>query len=452
MSTSTVQVTVSDAGPVTRQLSVEVGAARVREARAAALGEVRRRARIPGFRPGKAPEHVILKTFRGDIEQSMLRALVEGSIGEAVDQVEGRVLGILEVHPEPLADGDQPFRYAATVEVPPQVQIKDKDWKKLKVDRPVRAVGDADVERVLGDLRSRNATHRPAAAGETADAGDEVVLSYRATRDGAEVPNGAADHHRAELGAGQLHPSFEPALLGARAGDKPTFDVTFDESTAPSPDLVGATLVFAVEVHEVHKRQLPELDDAFAAQMLEGSTIASLRERILTDLKAAADHEAERAVEAQLNEALLAEHTFAVPAGVVERRREQIAEQTAQRLVGQGYPEASVRSLVPMLLADAEKRAERDVRVSFLLEAIADAEGISVSDEEVEVEARKAAEEIGQPVEALLQRLRSEGRFESVRAELRNRKAFLQVRANAVVRDVTPEEFAQKHQKEEPAE
>lgn len=452
MSTTAVLVTVSDAGPVTRQLSVEVGADRVREARAAALGEVRRRARIPGFRPGKAPEHVILKTYRGDIEQSMLRVLVEGSIGEAVDQVEGRVLAVREVHPEPLADGDLPFRYSATVEVPPKIEVKDKDWKKLKVDRPVQVVGDDEVDRVLSDLQGRNAVHRPADEGETLAEGDEVVLSYRATRDGEAVPDGSADHHCAQLGAGQLHPAFEPALIGAKAGDTPSFDVIFDESNAPSPDLVGATLAFTVEVHEVHKRQEVALDDAFAAQMLEGATMASLRERILSELQAAATQEAERAIESQLADALLENQTFDVPAGVVERRREQIAEQTAQRLMSQGYPEASVRSLVPMLLSDADTRAARDVRMSFLLEAIADAEALAVADEEVEADVRKAAEETGQPAEVLLQRVRAEGQFESIRTEMRNRKAFLHIRAHAVVRDVTPEEFAKKHQKEEPTE
>lgn len=443
MSTSTsVQVTVQESGPVTRQLVVEVAAERVREARSAALAEARRRARIPGFRPGKAPENVILRTFRGDIEQSMLRVLVEGTIGEAVDRIEGKVLNVREVRPEPFAEGDAPFRYEAVVEVPPALKPSDKDWKKIKVRRPIQPVGEDDVQKVVDDLRNRNATHRPATAGETLADGDEVVLSYQATRDGEAVPDGAADHHRARLGAGQLHASFEPQLIGAAAGDKRAFDVTFDDSSAPSPDLVGATLHFEVEVHEVHKRELPELDDEFAARMLDGATVDSLRERILTDLRAAAEQEAERAVESQISTALLEAQTFEVPEGVVQRRREQIAEQTAQRLMRQGYPEQSVRSLVPMLLADAEQRAERDVRLSFLLEAIAEAEDVQVGDDEVEADVRAGAAEVGQNPEAYLQRVRSEGMFESIRAEMRNRKAFLKVREHAVVTDVSPEAFA----------
>lgn len=443
MSTSTsVQVTVQESGPVTRQLIVEVAAERVREARSAALAEARRRARIPGFRPGKAPENLILRTFRGDIEQSMLRVLVEGTISEAVDRVEGRVLSVREIRPEPFAEGDAPFRYEAVVEVPPAIKPSDKDWKKIKVRRPIRPVGEDDVQSVLDDLRKRYATYRPAAVGETLADGDELVLSYQATRDGKPVPNGAADHYRARLGAGQLHASFEPHLMGAAAGDRRAFDITFDESSAPSPDLVGATVHFEVEVHEVHKRVLPELDDEFAARVLDGATVDLLRERILSDLRAAAEQEAERAVESQLATALLEGQTFEVPEGVVERRRQQLAEQAAQRLMRQGYPEQSVRSLMPRLLADAEQRAERDVRLSFLLEAIAEAEGLQVTDDEVEADIRAGAIELGHNPEAYLQRVRSEGMFESIRAEIRNRKAFLKVREHAVVTDVTPEAFA----------
>lgn len=441
---ASVQVNITESGPVTRVIEVEVAVDRVREARGAALSQLRQRARIPGFRPGKAPPQVVAKAYRGDLEEALLRTLVEGTIAEAIDRVEARVLNVRDVRPEPVAE-DGPFRYVATLEVPPELEVDG--YRKLKLQRPLRPVADEDVERVLEDLRSRNATWRPAREGETADAHDQVVLSYVATRDGEPVPDGQAENHRAEIGSGALNPRFEAGILGAAAGEKRAFDVDFGEDDAPNPEMAGQALHFEVEIHALEKRELPELDDAFAGQMLEGVDLAGLRQRIRDDLAAAAAAEGDRAVEQQLLEELLARHSFEVPEGLVARRREQLAEQTAQRLVQQGYPMDSVRQLAPMLMSDAAGRAEQDVRIGFILERIADKESLEVSDDEVEQDIRRAAEQVGQSPEAYLDRVRQEGMFETIRGELRNRKALDRVRESATIKDVSPEAYAKAREK-----
>lgn len=442
---SPLEVQVEKSGPVTRVVTVEIPQQRYEEARGSVLSEIGRQARVPGFRPGKAPPEVIEQAYASDVRQALHERLIRDSIDEALDQVEDRVLNVRNVEPSPIESGDGPFRYAATVEVPPPVKLKS--YKKLKAKRPYAEIDEADVRKVLDDLRERNAEYREASDDEALAEGDEVVLSYRATEDGEPVPDGSAEQYRTRLDGSGLHPEFEKELFGATGGEHRSFEITFTEENAPSEELAGRTIHFDVDVEEVHKRELPEVDDDFAAKMLDGASLEELKDRIRKDIEAARRHEADRAVESQLIDGLLEKHEFDVPTGVVERRRQQLAEQAAHNLLHQGYPQETIQQMAPMLLAEVADRAEKEVRLGFLLEEIAEAEEVEVSDEEVEAELLDAARQQGEQGPAFVQRAKEEGFYESMRSELRNRKALASVREHANIKDVDPEKFAEEQRK-----
>jgi trigger factor len=437
-------VRVAEAGPVTRTMHVEVPAARVAAARGAVVREIQSRARIPGFRPGKAPVQVVEKSYREDIESATLDRVLRESIGEALEKVAEPVLHVQSVRPQALQAGAA-LAYEATIEVQPKFELRK--YKGIKIDRPTREVSDADVDRVLESLRVREAEFSAAMSGECLAVGDRVTLSYTATRDGNPVPDGRADHYTAQIGSGGLHPQFESGILGAAAGEQRSFAVTFGEDDAPSEALRHATVDFSVQIESLEKRRLPELDDAFASRMMADATLASLRDRIRADLARSVAEEAQQAMEAQAIEALLADQDFPVPPGLVDRRRRALAEDIAQRLLHQGYAKQTVQQLAPRLLSDAGDRAERDVRLSFVLTAIADAESIVVTDEDLNEEVRRIAAALGEPFETALARVKRQGLTESIRGELRNRKALATVIAAAQVKDITPEAFAEKRRK-----
>lgn len=438
MATTALSVTVEESSPVTRTLKIELPADRVSAAHGSVVSEFRRHARVPGFRPGKAPIKVVENNYKDDIERTLLERLIRDSIQEAMTKVDGPVLNVRDVQPEAVQK-TEPFRYSAIVEIPPKIELKN--YKKLKLLRPARTAAAKDVDEVLDNLRVRNADYAAAAAGEGAETGDRLTLTYGAYDDGVLVPDGQVNDHQAELGAGALHPKFEEKLLGATAGQNLEFKIAFGDQDAPSDALKNKTIEFKVDVVAMQKRRLPELDDAFAALVLPESTLESLRQRIENDLNASYTREGRDAVESQAIQQLLADHDFSVPEGTVSRRRESLAQETAARLMRQGYPKKAVQDLLPMILGDSGPRAERDVKVSFLLDAIAKQEKIEVSDADVEAELTTMAAAEGQAPAPIIARAKAEGFFENIRGDLQNRKALTFIVEQANIKDVSPDDY-----------
>lgn len=440
--TANLSVSVDSTSPVTRTLRVEVPAERVAQTRGAVVQEIRSQARVPGFRPGKAPTPVIERNYREHIEQTLLERLMRETIGEAIAQVEGRVLGVRNVTPEPMLAA-APFRYQALVEVPPPVKLAK--YAKLKVERPVAEVTPDEVDKVLANLRERQAHFHEAPAGTAAGIGDRVTLDYTATVNGRVLEDGEVRGYRAVLGQGALHEAFEAKLVGLKAGESLQFTLEFGDD-APRDDLRGQQVEFAVTVHAVEQRHLPEMDDAWAATVLPGATLADLRERIAGDMAEARKQEAQRAVEAQVAEALLAAHAdLELPPGVVQDRQYRLAEELAQNLQHQGLTQQQIRSMVPQILAEVAPRAEREVRLGFVLAAIAEAESIVVDDDAVREELARVAAARGEPAPAFVARLEQDrSTFERIRAELVKRRALEAVVAQAVVKDVSLEEYRKK--------
>ena len=246
------------------------------------------------------------------------------------------------------------------------------------------------------------------------------------------------------MALGALHPKFEEQVCGNQQGAHLEFNIAFGEEDAPSEALKNKTIEFKVDIVGHEKGVQPDIDDAFAATMIPDATVETMRERIKTDLLTGQEQEGKQAVESQLLQQLLEAHAFEVPEGAVSKRRESLSQEVASRMMGQGYPEKAVKDMLPMIFADTAPRAERDVRVSFLLKAIADAESIEVDDTAVEVEISKYAEAQGQSLESVISEARNEGRYETLREELKSQQALDFIVKNATIKEVTSEEY-QKH-------
>ena len=199
MTTTAVSITVEELGPVTRMLNVEVPVDRVNQARGSVISELRQHAKVPGFRPGKAPLQVLEKNYKEDIERTLFDRLVQDSIGEAVEQYDGKILNVRDIKPESL-EKSASFKYGAIVEIPPEIKLGT--YKKIKVLKPKIEVGDQQVDDVLSNLQERNMTFRPAEADESIAEKDKVTLTYHAFDQGELVPDGHVHDHEAQIGAG----------------------------------------------------------------------------------------------------------------------------------------------------------------------------------------------------------------------------------------------------------
>lgn len=428
-----VSVETSETSPVVRTLAIEVGPERVKKAFDRAYKELAKSVRVRGFRPGKAPRSVLERLYGASLAEEIERQLVGETLPEAVQES-----GVVPVA-EPAVDARPPrpgeaFRYEARIEVKPRFELPELTG--LPARRPKVWVTDEDVEQELEALRERRATLEDEPEGTQAAAGHLVVIDYEGRIDGEPFEGGSAEGATLELGADRAIPGFEEQLEGVRAGEERTLRVTFPEDY-PAAELSGKEAEFAVRVAAVRRRERPALDDDFAKSLdesLEG--IDALRQRVREDLTARGERAAAEEARRTLVDALLERTPFEVPPGMVERRLDQRVQMAHQQLQG-AMPHEELHERLASWREEWRTHAERDVRETLVLEAVADAREIEVSDEEVEEKVASMAREQGLDPARLRKAYEERGLLDGLRARLREEKALEFLLAEAKVEETT---------------
>lgn len=425
---SGVSVTAVETSPVLRTLTVEVAAARVREAFDAAYKDLGRSVNVRGFRPGKAPRKVLENLYGAALLEEIERTLVSDSLPKAVLQAGVAPIADPEVEAEKPAP-DRAFKYTARIEVMPRIELPE--WRGLPGTKPATRVEDADIDAELQALRQRRALLLDS---ETpADAGSVVTIDYEGSIDGKLFDGGSAESSLVEIGSGGYIPGFEDQLKGARAGEARELRVTFPDDYA-AEELRGKHAVFAVRVRAVQRREIPELTDDFAKALGdEGvATVAALEARVRSDLAARRERAARDELRRSVLEALVARAAFDVPPGLTERRLKQRLELAHQQLA-QMMPHEELHQRLSQWEEDWRSDAEREVRESLLLEAIADAEKLEVSDRDLDDRIAQMARDQGLAAERLRKQYEERGMLDNLRARLRGDKALDQLLALAKV-------------------
>jgi trigger factor len=377
--------TLEEIGPSRKRLQVEVDAPRVQAEIDRAFTAVGRQARLPGFRPGKAPRRVLERMFGDQVRREVLGRLVEESFHHAVDEHRLAVIGAPEIDADVLAPGEA-LRYSATVDVRPTIELADLG--NLDVVRPSAAVRDEEVQGVLESLRESVAQLRPIADRHVVEAGDVVSLNLASRLEGAEPVR--REGVLLEAGAGSFPLALERQLVGQHRGASVRLQVPYPPEY-PNASLAGRTVEFEVEIVDLRAKELPPLDDEFARDHGRSDTLEGLRARIRADLERQAEERAEGAVREAILDQLLARHPFDVPAALVERRCEAMLAALDVRVPpGMRQEEATDR-----LRAQIRPRAERDVRADLLLDAIAERDGLVPNEATLsrEIEALAAQEQ-----------------------------------------------------------
>jgi trigger factor len=425
-------VSTTETSSVLRSLEVEVDAKRVRKAFDRAYRDLGRRVRVKGFRPGKAPRSVLEKLYGAAVAEEMKQTLVAETLSEAVDQSGVVPVSEPSIDADDLADG-APFRYRASVEVKPEIGLPD--LKGLPARRPAVEVGVEDVEGELQGLRERRAPLLDEPEETAAAPGHTLVIDYSGTIDGEPFEGGSAEGAIVELGTGRFIPGFEEQLEGATAGEDREIQVTFPEDYGAT-HLAGKQARFATRVVRVQRRELPELDDAFAKELGEFETMADLRERIRSDLLEARERGARAELRRTLMDALIDRTAFEVPPGMIERRLEQRLAMARQQL-GSAIPEEELSGHMVEWRERWRPGAERDVRETLLLEAVAGEVGCEVEDGEVEERLEQMAREQGIDPARLRQAYRERGMLDALRAQMVEDKALEFLVSEAKVEEIT---------------
>jgi trigger factor len=416
-----VKTTVTELPESRVRIDVEVDAGalgkRIDRAAKALAGEIK----LPGFRKGKVPAELVIQRVGRE-------AVLEQALRDGLPEWYERALIDSQVTPigDPKLDvGDLPDQgddLAFTIEVGVRPTARLGDYKGLEVGRAEAQVPEDAIEAELDHLRagfgSLSPVERPAAAG------DAVVIDFTGTIDGEPFEGSESRDFVIELGGEGLLPEFDSALTGAAAGDERTVEVTFPDDHRPD-QLAGKTASFAVTVKEVREKNLPELDDDFASEASEFETLAELRESIRSRLAEALDRRAEAEFREAAVDAVAANAELEIPHALVHARAHEMWERIERQLSARGIdPQAYAQMQGKdrhQLIDDAEEDAERALRREAALDAVAEAEGIEPSDEEL-LEALGPGEGKNDPAK-LLDRLRETGRDNLLRDEVRLRMA-----------------------------
>lgn len=407
------------------RVEAKVPAEEVERRVAQAAQRLGRGLRVPGFRAGKAPAPVIVQRMG---REAVLDEAVRDSIGTwytaAIDAAHVVPIGEPQLDMGDLPAQGQPLTFSIEIGVRPKATLGD--YKGLEVGRREPGVPDERIDEELERMRERSArldtVERPAASG------DFVVMDYRGTRDGEPFAGGEGRDQLVELGSGRLVPGFEEQLEGAAAGDERTVTVTFPEDY-PAAELAGQEAQFAVTVKEVKAKELPALDDDFAAEAGFDS-IDELRDDIRTRLSEAETAEIENEFRQAALDSAVEAATVDVPETLVEARARELWDSMLHSLAHQGISREAYLRIAGRpedeIVEQSKPDAEQALRREAVLAAIIEAEGIEPSDEEVLEAVEQAAADGGGRTspKKLLERLKSTGRLESLKQDLAQRKAL----------------------------
>ena len=432
-------VTVENLAPCKKLVRIDLDAAAVDAAFAEMEKSFTRDASLPGFRPGKAPRHLVLKKYETDINDEVKRKLIPDAYKKAIKENSLNVVGYPDI--EEIQFGrTQALQFAATVETAPEFQLPE--YRGLPVKRETGSVTEADVERAIGMLRDRQANFQK--LDRAAQDGDFVVVNYTGTCDGKPVTETAPTargltEQKAfwiELKKDSFIPGFSEQLTGAKAGETRTVNVDFPADFV-TKELAGKQGVFAVEVVEVKERTLPVIDDAFA-KTYGAEDLAKLREGVRADLQNELNSKQTRDIRNQVAKALFDQVTCELPESLLQQETRNIVYQIVQENQQRGITKEAIDQQKDQIYGAASLGAKERVKASFILQRVAEKEGIKVSREEINQRIYVLSQNYQMTPDKFVKELEKRDGVSEIYSQLVNEKVIDFLQQHSKIEDVAP--------------
>ena len=403
-----------------REIVVEIPVEDVARQTDSLIQKYQKVARIPGFRRGHVPASIIRQRFSEEIKTDMVEALIPRFFRREAERLSLHPVSQPRVTDLHVHDGE-PLRFKAAFDVLPEIKLEG--YQELRADKPEIAVSEDDVERALTDLRERHASFNPVEGRALAD-GDFAQVSLDGNPKTGEGQPVHMDEVLVEIAGQNTMPEFTEHLRGSNAGDERTFDVNYPEDTQDKR-LAGKTFSYAVKVKSIKQKSLPELNDDFAKQLGNFQTVDDLRKAVREQIESERKHEAEHAAKDKLVQELIQRNDFEVPDSLIEQQIDIRLERGLRALAAQGLTAEQMKKMdMQRLRAGQREQAVHDVKASLLLEKVADAENLHVSEEEVDREVDALAKQTKQTTEAVRARLTRDGGLDRIRNRIRNEKTL----------------------------
>jgi trigger factor len=439
-----VKTKVNPTGENEVELSVEVPAEDVKKAYDRTVAKIREEMQLPGFRKGRVPMNLVIQNVGADFirGEALEDAIPEwGDLALKESGLYDDAVGTSDLQVGPL-DENEDYSFTLKVQTMPTPTLGE--YKGLEVPRREVEVSDDQVSAQLAMLQERLANLQPV-EDRTVQTGDFVLMDLSGSRDGEPIEGAQGKDQMYEVGRGNLIPGFEEQLVGLKAGDEKTFDITFPDDYH-AEDLAGAPAQFAVTVKEIKEKVVPELDDAFAADVSEFETMDELRGDVRERLTAAAEAGVQREFRAAAVEKAVEHATIAVPSTMIDREAHRLYHQLEERVGEQGLTMEVYLGVLQKTEEDIEEemrpQAEFVIKRQLVLEKIAETEGLEVTDEDITEVVKSDAEALGRDHLQLLADLEKSGRREALRDEMLVAKAADLVADSAVAVPMTEAEEA----------
>ena len=412
------------------KLTIEVGADELDKAIESAYQKQKGKISIPGFRKGKVPRQVVEKMYGKEVfYEDAANILIPDAYEKALDECEEDIVSSPKIDVTQIEAG-KPFIFTAEVALKPEVKLGK--YKGVKVEKDDVVVTDEEVDEVIEKERENNARNITVEDRAVKD-GDMTVIDFEGFVDGEAFDGGKGENYPLTIGSGAFIPGFEEQLVGSEIGKEVEVNVTFPEDYH-AENLKGKAAVFKCTVKEIKEKELPELDDEFASEVSEFETLTEYKEDVKKNLEEKKMKEAKENKEREAVEAVVDLSEMDIPEAMVETQQRQMVDEFAQRITMQGlsmeqYFQFTGTSYQQML-ENVKPQAEKRIQSRLVLEAIAEAEKIEVTDEDFEKEIETMAE-VYQMDASKVKEMLGEKEMKNIRQDLAVKKAAEFVVENA---------------------
>jgi len=434
------QVNVEQLSSVRKKISFEIPAERVQAETEKVFAEIRKRAVIPGFRKGKAPQSLIKKSYHDQVEGDVMKNLFNDTYFKYIQENSLFPVGYPILDTDSIIVEGAPFKYSATIEVYPEVTVQNYEGFELVKEK--YAVDQSAVDARINQMRESMSQLNLLAEARPAASGDHVTIDFEGYVNGVKLEGGDATDHQLELGSNSFIPGFEEQVAGMIVDEQKRISLVFPEPYH-SAELAGKPVEFAVTLKEIKVKEMPELDDAFAQEFGEFETLVDLQAKVAETIEKQEKERIERDFKDSLMKMLVERNDFDLPEAMIDRQLSSMLENTKQRLQYQ-------RMTLEMMGLDEESYkvqfrpvAASQVKGALLLHELATKVGIEIAEGDIEAQLHKIAAESGQDYDRISKYyLKSDEAKQNLEEQIREEKVVDLIVSKSIIVEKSKEEIA----------
>ena len=434
------KTTLEDISPVKKKLLIEIDSKEVDKRLNQAYGEIRKKAKIPGFRPGKVPRKILETYFGNQVIDDVTRELISESFPKAVDEVKTFPLGQPILEKEALKQG-QDFNYSAIIEVRPEFEVKD--YLGLGVEKEICSISEEDVQKRLEEIREANGKMVSIEEERLIRDGDFVIVDYEGFEDGQPMEDVKSSNFLVKVGKNDFHSKFDEALIGLKKEAETEVGIDFEENFHHTK-LAGKSANFKIKIVDIKELALPELNDEFASNL--GADLKDL-DSLKNELKKAITSQEEKRIDSELKQRLLEKISkginFELPEVLIDaeiefsfRRLNDNLERSGSSLEKAGISEAGLKK-------EFRSASEKRVREMLILDRVAKQDKINIDDDDLEEGYGKLAESMAQDVETVKKYYEARGQVDSLKEEMLKEKTLNYLVDHANISEVERDALSQ---------